>query len=119
MNPMNFDPANAFETLRTAWAPTLRAQQQALKAIETFGRFQFALAGDYMDWTMAQAKANFAATSPADLAATQSALAAQFGEKLKARVQEFVALANDAQASFNQMLAEATAKAAATGDQAT
>lgn len=104
----------AFDSLKNAWAPALRAQQEALKAIESFGRFQAGLAGDYMDWTMAQAKANLTAGSATDLAAVQTALAGQFGEKFKARVQEYVGLATAAQASFNQVLGEATASVAST-----
>ena len=114
MSDFKFDPTAAFDAYRGAWAPTLRAQQEALKAIESFGRFQFAIAGDYLEWTMAQAKANLASATPADLAATQTALATQFGEKFKSRIQEFVALATSAQTSFNQLLGEATTNVADT-----
>ncbi len=114
MSDQKFDPTTMFDAYRSAWAPTLRAQQEALKAIESFGRFQFAIAGDYLEWTLAQAKANFSAATPSELAATQTALATQFGAKFKTRVEEFVHLATTAQTSFNQMLSEATAKVAET-----
>ncbi|HVC01800.1 MAG TPA: phasin family protein [Steroidobacteraceae bacterium] len=114
MSDLKFDASAAFDSYRNAWAPTVRAQQEVLKAIESFGRFQFAIAGDYLEWTMAQAKANFAAGTPAALAATQTALATQFGDKFKSRVQEFVAIASSAQSSFNALLGEATAKLAET-----
>jgi len=111
MTQMSFDPSAAFDNLRNAWAPALRAQKEALQAIENFGRLQIALGNDYMDWTIAQAKAGFAAATPHDLAAAQSALATQFGQRFNARLQEFIKLATDAQAALNRSLAEATAQA--------
>jgi hypothetical protein len=42
----------------------------------------------------------------------QVELASALSEKLRARVQEFVALATDAQTSFTEVVSEATAKAA-------
>jgi hypothetical protein len=61
-----------------------------------------------------RAKANLASTTPAELTATQSALATQFSEKFKGRIQEFVNLATEAQSSFNELLGDATAKVAET-----
>jgi len=112
--PLNLDPNAAFGTYKTALAPTLRVQQEGLKAIERFGRYQYAVAGDYLDWGVAQVKANLTASTPVELAATQTTLATQFGEKFKGRVQEFVNLATEAQTSFKQLLGEATAKMAET-----
>ncbi|HVC02479.1 MAG TPA: phasin family protein [Steroidobacteraceae bacterium] len=112
MSDLNFDPNGAFDAYRNALAPTLHAQQQSLKTIESFGRYQYAIAGDYLEWSLAQAKATLAANSPAELAATQTALATQFGERFKSRVQELVDLAAGAQSSFNQMFSEASAKVA-------
>jgi Phasin protein len=112
MSNFNFDPTTAFDAYREALAPTLHAQQEGLKAIESFGRYQYAIAGDYLEWSLAQAKAGLAATSPAELAATQAALATQFGDRFKSRVQEFVNLATTAQSSLTQVVGEATAKVA-------
>jgi len=112
MTNLNFDPTQAFDAYRNALAPTLHAQQEGLKSIESFGRYQYAIAGDYFEWSLAQAKASLSSSSPSELAATQTALATQFGEKIKARVQEFVNLTTSAQSSFNALLGEATAKVA-------
>lgn len=112
MPDFNFDPKAAYESYREALAPTLRAQQEALKTIERFGRYQYAVAGDYLEWSLAQAKASLVATSPAELAGTQTTLATQFGEKFKARIQELASLTAEAQNSFNQLFNEATAKVA-------
>ena len=107
-----FDPKTIFETYRSALAPGLKAQQDGLKAIDRVGRYQYAVAGDYLEWTLAQAKASFAAQTPADLVSKQIELATALSEKLRARVQEFVNLATDAQTSFNQVITEATSKVA-------
>lgn len=39
MPDVNFDPSTASDAYRSVFAPTLRAQQEALKTIERFGRF--------------------------------------------------------------------------------
>jgi len=95
-------------------APTLRAQREALKAIECFGRYQYSVAGDYLEWGAAQAKANLKLGTPAELTASQAALATQFGAKIQGRVREFVNLASETRASFNQLLGEMTAGLAET-----
>jgi hypothetical protein len=48
MNDPTFDPKSILEAYRTAFAPTLKAQQEVLKAIERAGRHQYAVAGDYL-----------------------------------------------------------------------
>jgi len=101
MPDFNFDPSAAVETYRSLFAPTLRAQQEALKTMERFGRYQFAVATDYLEWGVAQAKANLNLGTPAELTASQTTLATQFGEKLQGRVREFVNLASETRASFS------------------
>lgn len=110
MSDTTFDPKSIFEAYRNAFAPTLKAQQEGLKAIDRAGRYQYAVAGDYLEWTLAQAKVAFAAQTPAELVSKQVELATALSEKLRGRVQELVSLATDAQTSFNQVLSEATAK---------
>jgi len=111
---LNFNPRAAFDAYRGALAPTLRAQREALKAIECFGRYQYSVAGDYLEWGAAQAKANLKLGTPAELTASQAALATQFGAKIQGRVREFVNLASETRASFNQLLGEMTAGLAET-----
>ncbi len=114
MPDFNFDPSAALETYRSVFAPTLRAQQEALKTMERFGRYQFAVATDYLEWGVAQAKANLSPSTPAELTESQTALATQFGEKMQGRVKEFVNLATEARATFSQLVGETTAKVAET-----
>jgi hypothetical protein len=112
MNDTTFDPKAIFDTYRQALAPAAKAQQEGLKTIDRVGRYQYAVAGDYLEWSLALAKAAIAAQTPAEFVSKQLELATALGEKLKARVQEFVTLATDAQTSFTQVVSEATAKAA-------
>ena len=114
MPDFNFDSSAAVETYRSLFAPTLRAQQEALKTVERFGRYQFAVATDYLEWGVAHAKANLSLGTPAELVASQTTLATQFGEKLQGRVREFVSLATEARATFTEMVGETTAKVAET-----
>jgi hypothetical protein len=97
-----------------ALAPALRAQQEAFKALERFGRYHYSVAGDYLEWGVAQARAIFAPGTPAEHVASQTTLATQFGEKLQGRVREFVSLAGETRATFNELVGDATARFAET-----
>ena len=112
MPDFNFDPSAALETFRSVFAPTLRAQQEALKTLERFGHHQFAVATDYLEWGVAQAKVNLNLGTPAELTASHTALATQLGEKLQGRFREFVNLATEARATFTELVSETTAKIA-------
>ena len=112
MNNSPFDPKSLFETYRNAFAPALKAQQEGVKAIERLGRYQYAVAGDYLEWSLAHAHAAAGVQTPSELASKQVELATALSERLRVRAQELVALATDAQTSFTQVVSEATAKAA-------
>jgi phasin family protein len=107
---MNFDPNAAFDAYRNTFAPVLRAQQEGLKAFDRLAHFQYALAGDYLEWSLAQAKSILAAKSPTELFAKQTELGAKFSDQLRGRVQEFSSLANETQATMTQLIDQATAK---------
>jgi hypothetical protein len=111
---LNFEPSAAIESGSTASAPALCAQQEAFKALERFGRYHYSVAGDYLEWGVAQAKAIFAPGTPAEHVASQTALATQLGEKLQGRVREFVSLASETRATFNELVGDATARFAET-----
>jgi hypothetical protein len=112
MSNSTFDPKAIFETYRSAFAPALKAQQDGIAAIDRFGRYQYAVAGDYLEWSLSQAKAVVGAQTPADFVSKQVELTTALSEKLRARVQEFVTLATEAQNSFTSAVNEATAKVA-------
>jgi len=113
MTDSTFDPKNMFDTYRNAFAPVLRAQQESVQAIERAGRYQYALAGDYLEWSLAQAKAAVSVQSPAEFVSRQVELATAFGEKLRGRFQEFVTMTTDATSKVVEATkAEVTKKAA-------
>src|SRR3984893_16962907 len=100
MSDSTFDPKAIIDTYRNAFAPVLKAQQEGVTAIDRVGRYQYAVAGDYMEWSLAQAKAALGAQSSAEFVSKQVELPTALSEKLRARVQEFITLTTDAQTSF-------------------
>src|ERR1700689_5564432 len=95
MNESTFDPKAIFETYRNAFAPALKGQQEGLKAIDRAGRYQYAVAGDYLEWSLAQAKAALSAQTPAEFVSKQVELTTALSEKLRARARERVTRAPD------------------------
>ena len=112
MNESTFDPKAIFESYRSAFAPALKGQQEGLKAIDRAGRYQYAVAGDYLEWSLAQAKAALSAQTPAEFVSKQVELTTALSEKLRARAQEFVTLATDTQTGFSDLVSDATSKVA-------
>jgi hypothetical protein len=110
MNDSTFDPKAIFETYRNAFAPALKAQQDGIKAIDRVGRYQYAVAGDYLEWSLAQAKAAIGSQTPAEFVSKQVELTTSLSEKLRTRAQEFVTLATEAQTSFTDAVSEVTTK---------
>ena len=112
MSDSTFDPKAIFETYRNAFAPALKAQQEGMKTIDRVGRYQYAVAGDYLEWSLAQAGAALAAKTPTEFVSKQVELTTALSEKLRARAEEFVTLATEAQTSFTNAVSEATSKVA-------
>jgi phasin family protein len=112
MSDSTFDPKAIIDTYKNAFAPVLKAQQEGITAIDRVGRYQYAVAGDYLEWSLAQAKAALGAQTPAEFVSKQVELTTALSEKLRARAQEFVTLATETQSSFTNAVNEATAKVA-------
>lgn len=110
MNDSTFDPKTILESYRTAFAPVLKSQQDGVNMLDRVGRYQYAVAGDYLEWSLAQAKAALNSQTPADFVSKQVELTTALSEKLRARAQEFVTLATDAQAGFADTMKQTTAK---------
>ena len=108
MSDINFDPKTILEAYRSAFAPVLKSQQEGAKVLDRVGRYQYAIAGDYLEWSLAQAKLALGAQSPADFFSKQVELTTALSEKLRARAQEFATLATEAQASFTDAVKETT-----------
>src|ERR1700693_2755645 len=112
MTNATFDPTSIFESYRNAFAPALKVQQEGIQAIDRVGRYQYAVAGDYMEWSLAQAKAALSAQTPAEFVSKQIELTTALSDKLSARAQEFVTLATDTQTGFSDLVSDATSKVA-------
>jgi hypothetical protein len=112
MNNTTFDPNTIIEAYRKTFAPTAKAQQEGVNVIDRVGRYQYAVAGDYLEWSLAQAKAALGSQTPAEFVSKQVELTTALSEKLRARAQEFVTLATEAQNSFTNTVNEASAKVA-------
>src|ERR1700734_4073043 len=110
MTDTTFDPKTIFETYKNAFAPALKVQQEGLKALDRVGRYQYAVAGDYLEWSLAQAKAAVAAQTPAEFVSKQLELTTALSERLRGRAQEFVKLAADAQTGFSEAANESVTK---------
>jgi hypothetical protein len=115
MTQPTFDFSALFDTYRQAFAPVASAQQNYLKTLERVARYQFAVAGDYLDWTLSHAKASVEPKSVADLVSKQTALNTSFNDKLRVRAEEFTQIASETQGAVSQWFDEAGAKVAEAG----
>jgi phasin family protein len=113
MTDTTFDPKTIFETYKNAFAPALKVQQEGVSALERVGRYQHAVAGDYLEFSLAQAKAAVGAQTPAEFISRQVELTTALSERLRARAQEFVKLAADTQSGVSDAVNESVNRAAA------
>jgi len=113
MSDISFDPKTILESARTAFAPALKVQQEGVKALARAGRYHYAIAGDYLEWSLAQANAVVGAQSPTDFVSKQVELTTALSERLRARAEEFVKLAADSQTGFSEAVNESVTKVAA------
>jgi hypothetical protein len=114
-NPLSnpsLDPTSLFEAYRQALVPAAKVQEESLHIIERMGRYQYAVAGECLHWTLAQAKAAVTPKTPAEFLSRQMELATVLSERLRLRGQEFVSLATDLQTSLSHVVEEATAAVA-------
>ena len=72
MSDRTFDPNAWLDAYRETFAPVYKAQQEGFKTIERFARFQYSVAGDYLESGLAHAQAAFAAKNPAELLTKQA-----------------------------------------------
>lgn len=113
MSERTFDPNTWLDGFRDTFASVHKAQQEGFKAIERMARFQYAVAGDYLEAGIAQTQATLTAKTPVELLAKQAEVGTQLGEKLRSRAQEFSTLASEVQGSVNSFATETTTRASA------
>ena len=117
MTDRNFDLNAWLETYKDTFSSFAKAQQDGFRALERFARFHYAVAGDVLEASLAQAKATWSARAAvgtqaiAELLQKQAELGTQLSEKLRARAQEFSALAAEVQESVGSFAAEAATRA--------
>lgn len=120
MTDRTYDLSTWLETYKETVASFSKAQQDGFKALERFARFNYAVAGDYLEAGLAHARAALTARAAvgtqaaADLLAKQAELSNQLSEKLRVRAQEFSTLASEVQESVSNFAAEAATRAAGT-----
>jgi len=118
MSERTFDPTTWLDSFRDTFASVHKAQQEGFKTVERLVRFQYAVAGDYLEASIAQTQAALAAKTPVELFAKQAEVGTQLGEKLRARAQEFSSLASDVQGSVTNFATESTNRASASAKKA-
>jgi hypothetical protein len=118
MSDRTFDPTTWLDSFRETFASVHKAQQEGFKAVERMARFQYAVAGDYLEAGIAQTQAALTAKTPVDLLAKQTEVGTQLGEKLKSRAQEFSTLASEVQSSASSFATETAARATASAKKA-
>jgi len=118
MSERTFDPNTWLDSFRDTFASVTKAQQEGLKTIERIARFQYAVAGDYLESGIAQTQAALTAKTPVELIAKQTELGTQLGEKLRSRAQEFSTLASEVQGSVSSFAAETATRATASAKKA-
>jgi hypothetical protein len=107
------------DSYKDTYASFSKAQHEGLRALERFARFQYAVAGDVLEAGLAQAKATLGMRSAmntqviAELLETQAELSTQLSDKIRARAQEFSALAAEVHESVGSFAAAAEHRARA------
>jgi hypothetical protein len=97
-----YDPNVWFDACRSTFAPLIRTQEECIKAVDRIARLQYAVAGDVLESSLAQARVALEAKSPADYLAKSTELGAKFGEKIRTRTQELVTATVEAQSSVTR-----------------
>jgi len=113
MRNVAYDPHAVTAAYLSAIAPARKVQQEGFRSVERLARFQYAIAGDYLESGLAHLGAAFVATTPAELIAAQSALGRQFGNRLRERARELVEMAGEIQGAIGTATAAALASAKA------
>jgi len=94
---------------RRAFAPATRLNETVVGNFESLARFQYELAGDFMQLAIEQLQATVKAKDLGTLVARQSEIATKFVEKQTQRQQAFAKMATDAQTRVARLVEEVAA----------
>jgi phasin family protein len=100
----NSDFNTFIDLQKSALAPLTRFSEASLRTFERVVRHQYAVAGDVLEYSIAQLNAITSAKDPAGLVSHQSGLAADFVAKQTGRSNEFFKLATEVQAEFGKLV---------------
>lgn len=109
------------DSYKDTYASFTKAQHEGFRALEAFARFNYAVAGDVLEASFAQAKATLGARAAfgtqafADLLEKQAELGTHLSEKIRERAQEFSTLAAEVQESVGSFAAAATHRGRSNG----
>ena len=92
---------------KRAFAPMLKLHQATAKSIEQMAKYQYEVAGDYLDYGIDQLHAVTKAKDPAELFSKQVELASAFVDKFTKRSQEFTKIVTDAQTNVTTVIEQA------------
>ena len=87
-------------------------RQDRRKRFARLARYQFAVCNDYLDWALSHAKAGAQPKPVAELVSQQTELNTAFGDKLRARAEEFTQIAAETHGTVSQWFDDTTAKVA-------
>ena len=102
------------DSYKDTYASFSKAQHEGFRALEAFARFNYAVAGDVLEASFAQAKATLGARAAfgtqafANLLEKQAELGTQLSERIRERAQEFSTIAAEVQDSVGSFAAAAT-----------
>jgi trans-aconitate methyltransferase len=96
------DPKSMFSAYPEFLSPMLHLQQETLQVAERLARYQFAVAGDCLEWSLAMTKNSLATSAPANWFAKHTELGTKFNDQLRSRSQELVTIANESQAALTE-----------------
>jgi len=109
---VKFDDFSAYtDFAKRAFAPATRLNETVVGNFESLARFQYELAGDFMQLAIEQMQATVKAKDLGTLVARQSEIASKFVEKQTQRQQGFAKMATDAQARMSRLVEEAATAA--------
>jgi phasin family protein len=108
LKPFEFD---AFlDSAKKAFAPMVRFNEIAAKNLERTARYQYGLAGEYLDLGIAQLQAASQAKDFSEMVQKQTELSSAFVEKQTARSQDLMKLAGETQSDFTKWLDQTAAE---------
>ena len=109
MATKNDDFSSYLDFAQRAAAPVTRLNELAIRNVERVARLQYDMAGDWMQFALAQRHAAVEAKDIASLMSRQAEVAGAFVEKLSRRQQDFARLSTDVQADAARWFDESSA----------